>query len=368
LINEPEALMSLANHTITSVEPITIMTQYPRIIGRNARLGSHGGGPSSEAVILRTDTGRAGWGLIAGPAGDPATVIGRTVDELIDVRVGVTEDHRWLDFALHDLAGVILDRPVYDLLGGLGSTSVPCYDGGIYFADLDPDDAPRGIEAVLAHCADDTALGFTDFKLKIGRGNRWLDRDAGDARDIAVTRAVREAYPEARILVDANDGYDLDGFRRYLDAVADCALFWVEEPFGDIAPDLRALRDHLDRVSPDTLIADGEARPQVDQLLDIATDGGIDVLLMDVVGFGLTPWRRLMPDVEKTGAQASPHAWGLPLKSLYVAQLAAGLGNIPIVEGVPGTTLDVDTGHYVIEGGRITVPDRPGFGIPVPDH
>ena len=218
----------------------------------------------------------------------------------------------------------------------------------------------------MANCAHDAELGFTDFKVKIGRGNRWMERRAGDERDIAVTRAVREAYPQSRILVDANDGYDLAGFLRYLDAVADCDLFWVEEPFFDNAADLAALRSHLDRVSPKTLIADGEADPDVEQLLGIAADGALDVLLMDIVSFGLTSWRRLMPSVKETGAQASPHAWGLPLKSLYAAQLAAGLGNIPIIEAVPGSALTVDTSRYAIREGRITVPDLPGFGIPVP--
>ncbi len=358
--------MSLNDHTVQSVELIKISTRYPRTIGRNARLGSHGDGPTSDAVIIRTDTGRAGWGLTAGRAADPQTVVGRRVGELIDESVGVPDEHRWLDFALHDLAGVILDQPVYAMLGAAGSPTVPCYDGGIYFADLDPDDAPRGIDAVLADCAADTELGFTDFKLKIGRGNRWMERAAGDERDIAITRAVRSAYPDARILVDANDGYDLAGFLRYLDGVADCGLYWIEEPFGDNGADLAALRARLDQVSPETLIADGESNPDVDQLLEIAADRAIDVLLMDTVSYGLTAWRRLMPTVAKTGAQASPHAWGLPLKTLYTAQLAAGLGNVPIIEAVPGTTVDVDTSQYALAGGRITVPDLPGFGIPVP--
>jgi len=358
--------MSLFDHTIESIEIIEISTRYPRTIGRNARLGSHGNGPRSDAVIVRTNTGRVGWGLVAGPAPDPQTVVGHSVGELIDVGVGVADDHRWLDFALHDLAGIILDQPVYELLGAAGSTAVPCYDAAIYFDDLDPDDAPRGIEAVLANCARDAELGFTDFKVKIGRGNRWMERGAGDERDVAVTRAVREAYPQGRVLVDANDGYDLAGFLRYLDAVADCDLYWVEEPFFDNAADMAALRSHLDRVSPKTLIADGEADPDVDQLLGIAADGALDMLLMDIVSFGLTSWRRLMPSVAQTGAQASPHAWGLPLKSLYAAQLAAGLGNIPVIEAVPGSTLTVDTSRYAICDGRIAVPDLPGFGIPVP--
>lgn len=363
-----EATVSPADHTIASVDVSEVTSRYPRTIGRNARLGSHGTGPRSEIVILTTDQGARGWGLVGGPAGDPSSVIGRRVDELIDPATGVADDHRWLDFALHDLAGVILDLPVHRLLGGRGSTTVPVYDGGIYFDDLDPDEAPRGLDAVLANCAGDTELGFRDFKLKIGRGNRWMDRAAGDARDIEVTRAVREAYPDARILVDANDGYDLAGFLRYLDAVTDCDLFWVEEPFLDDGADLAALRAHLDQAGVKTLIAEGESNPVVDDVMRYAADGSINILLMDVVGYGLTPWRRLMPEVQRIGQQASPHAWGMPLKTLYAAQMAAGLGNVPIIEGVPGETLELDTSAYTIADGTVTVPDAPGFGIPVPTH
>lgn len=114
------------------------------------------------------------------------------------------------------------------------------------------------------------------------------------------------------------------------------------------------------------MIAEGESNPQIDDLLKIAADGAIDVLLMDVVSFGLTSWRQIMPQVVDTGTQASPHAWGLPLKTLYAAQMAAGLGNIPIVEGVPGATEGVDTSGYVLADGELTLPDQPGFGIPLP--
>jgi D-galactarolactone cycloisomerase len=218
----------------------------------------------------------------------------------------------------------------------------------------------------LEQCRADVVLGHRGFKLKIGRGNRWMERTAGDRRDIEVTRAVREAFPAARILVDANDGYDLDGFRRYVDAVADVGLYWVEEPFLDDADDLRSLREHLDAVSPGTRIAEGETSPDVDALLPAARAGWIDVLLMDVLSYGITRWRRLMPALRDDRITASPHAWGRPLKTLYAAQLAAGLGGIDIVEGVPGDTDGVDATGYRFVDGALTVPDRPGFGLSLP--
>lgn len=359
--------MSRSDPLITDVRLFDLQTHYPRVVGRNARLGSHGAGPVATAALIGTDSGAIGWGLIEGRPGRTDSIIGQPLSELIDPAAGVRhDDHRWLDVALHDLVGIVEDRPVWDLLGAGGMTTIPVYDGAIYFDDLDPDDAPRDLPAVLANCRADAGLGYRDFKLKIGRGNRWMDRGRGDDRDVAVTRAVREAWPEARILVDANDGYDLPGFCRYLDAVADVGLYWVEEPFPDNADDLGRLRGQLDRTSPSTLIADGEFRPDVETLLAIAADGALDVLLMDVMSYGLTAWRRVLPRVVAAGIKASPHAWGQPLKTLYAAQLAAGLGQIDVVEGVPGRTDDVDTSAYRFADGHLTVPHRPGFGVPVP--
>lgn len=356
--------MSLARHHIASVEQAEITCAYPRTVGRNARLGNHGDGGKDAITVIRTDSGRTGWGLTAGRVVDPETVIGRPMDELIDPASGVLDPAlQSLDFALHDLAGVLLDLPVYALLGRAGESAVTTYDGAIYFDDLDPEDEPRGIGAVLDNCAADDAAGHRAFKIKIGRGNRWMDTEAGDQRDIQVVRAVREAYPEHRLLVDANDGYSLDRMIAFLDVVADCDLYWVEEPFGDDPEWLAALRKHLDAQGSPTLIADGETDPDLDALLPVAATGDINVLLMDVVGFGLTPWRTVMPQLVEMGAKASPHAWGRPLKTLYAAQMAAGMGNIDVVEGVPGETHGVDSSAYTFAAGVITVPDRPGFGL-----
>jgi L-alanine-DL-glutamate epimerase-like enolase superfamily enzyme len=194
-----------------------------------------------------------------------------------------------------------------------------------------------------------------------------MDGAAGLARDIEVTRAVRAAYPDADLLADANDGFTVADALQYLQAVQDCELFWLEEPFLEDRADLTRLRAFLRDTAAPTLVADGEARPDVAALLPLAADGLIDVLLMDVVSYGLTAWRKIMPAVLDAGVAASPHAWGDPLKTLYAAQIGAGLGNVLTVEGVPGTVVGVDTSGYRLESGRLQVPMTAGFGIPLPD-
>lgn len=258
----------------------------------------------------------------------------------------------FLDYPLHDLAARVLDVPVHVLIGAAGAPSVCAYSGGIYFDDLD-----SGLPVIARNLAQDHAFGFRDFKLKIGRGYRWMPHDAGLERDIVVTRQTRELYPDAEILVDANDGYSMNTLIAYLEAVADVRLYWLEEPLAERWEDLEYLRDHPARPAR---IADGEFDPNVGHILRLAAAGLIDVALMDVVGHGLTAWRRTMPDLP---IKASPHAWGLPLKTLYAAHLAAGLGNVDIIEGVPGhTTGTVDDG-YTLADGVLTLADRPGFGI-----
>lgn len=139
-----------------------------------------------------------------------------------------------------------------------------------------------------------------------------MDQAEGLQRDIDVTRAVKERFPGCAILVDANNGYTGRGFLEYLDGVRDCDLFWVEEPFQESRDDLIDLRRYLKERSPNTLIADGELRPDIPFLLDLAADGLLDVLLMDIVSLGLTHWRRVMPKLRDIGVYASPHAWEYP--------------------------------------------------------
>lgn len=300
-----------------------------------------------------------------------ARTVGRRLADLIDPAVGVIDDQVGpADVALHDLLGHLLGIPVAELLGSAGRRQLPVYSGAVYFADLDADpgaDPVAAVDAVLDHCRADLAAGYRALKLKVGRGNRWMEHDAGLARDIAVTRAVRAAFPEIRVLVDANDGWSLGDCLHYLDAVADCDIYWVEEPFREDTNSLRALRRWRDQTGSNVLVADGEAEPDVGQLLEFAREGLLDVLLMDVLSFGVTAWRRVAPAVQAAGVRASPHAWGEPLKTCYVAALAAGLGEVDILEGVPGVVDGVDTTGYGWADGALSVPSTPGFGIPLPD-
>ena len=70
-----------------------------------------------------------------------------------------------------------------------------------------------------------------------------------------------------------------------------------------------------------------------------------------------------MPSLIEAGVKASPHTWMWLPRPYYAAHLAAGLGNIPIVEGIPGTTKGIETSAYELRNGELLMPDTPGFGL-----
>lgn len=360
----------LAHHRIAEIKFSHVQLNYPRLVGKNARLDLHGYGPKVEICVIKTDQGASGWASLRGSRQDAekieAEIIGKRISELFSVNQGILDNrHIPFDIALHDLAGVILDKPVYALLGKEKPYTTDYYSGMIYFDDLEPEATPAGIDRILEECRYDYGLGYRQFKLKIGRGHKWMPFKEGLQRDIEVTKSVAEAFPDCKILVDGNNGFSVDQFIQYLQGIPAVELFWIEEPFHETVEDYKKLRSYITGDGRSVLLADGEADPDPTLLRKLFEEKLLDVHLTDIEGLGFTNWRTLMPELKRLGAQASPHAWGSLLKSYYTAHLAGGLGNTVTIEGVSSTSDDVDFSGYKVERGRLIPSAAAGFGMPL---
>jgi hypothetical protein len=95
----------------------------------------------------------------------------------------------------------------------------------------------------------------------------------------------------------------------------------------------------------------------------LAAEKLVDVFLLDLGIVGFTRWRHVMPELVKAGVLASPHTWAWTPRSYYTAHLAAGVGNVVIVEGIPGKATGVDYSAYKFVDGKLQMPDVPGFGL-----
>ena len=374
------AQQKLSEHRIAKMETRRLGDRYPRFVGRNARGRPCGRGGGYQIRILVTDQGARGWAMSYAPHEQVKHLIGARVGDIFDVEHGPAEDAYLIEKPLHDLAGNILGVPAHALMGSKGPKKVPIYSGAVYFDDLEPEGKPRGVPGVLASCQQDYDAGYRAFKLKMGRGFKWIQpKKDGIRRDIEVTRAVREKFPNCKVLVDANDGYTVDDFLTYVSGVADCGLAYIEEPFQEHRDGLKRLKDHMAKVGCKALIMDGERRTErarplwkyggytrrhVDNLLALAKEKLVDVLNLDLGIVGFTRWRKVMPELEKLGVSTSPHTWMWIPRPFYAAQLAAGMGNVCIVEGIPGTTRGVDYSAYTFDkNGDLVLPDAPGFGL-----
>ncbi len=358
----------LSYHKISNIRFSDVRLQYPRLVGKNARLDLHGYGPRVEICVIETDKGATGWGSLRGSRRDAenirAQLIGKKLSDVFATDVGILNDsHLAFDIALHDLAGVVLNKPVYAMLGQSEPIITDCYSGMIYFDDLEPTHQPGGVDRILEECRSDYDLGYRQFKLKIGRGHRWMPFEKGLARDIEVTKAVANAFPDCDILVDGNNGFSVGEFIQYLDGIAGVKLFWIEEPFHETVPQYEKLRAYLNKNGLNPLLADGEADADQQFLHTLIDKNLLDVHLTDIEELGFTNWRKLIPQLKKTKTLASPHAWGSLLKSYYTAHLAGGLGNVITIEGVSSTSEDVDLSGYRLTNGKLIPSSLPGFGM-----
>ncbi len=361
-----EKYPELKKHKIAKAELVKYEYHWPRHVGKNSRIGVHGQFHKSEVLKLTTDQGATGWALSSNKIEDQINQLqGKFVSELISPENGMHHDMSpYMDLALHDLMGVILDTPVYKLIGAKGQKNTPIYSGMIYFDELEPEDNPAGISKILENCQWDIDYGYQQLKVKIGRSGRWYSHDEGLKMDIEVVKLIHETFPDVIILVDSNDEYTLQDTIDFLEGIGDIPLLWVEEPFRENYEEGKKLRRWMDKNGFEkTLYADGEAKPDHELCIKMGKEGIMNAYLPDIRSFGFTRWRNLMPLLKKQNMWASPHSWGSMLKTHYNVHIAAGCGNVVTIEGVTCISDDIDYGDYKIVNGRIQVSEMPGFGM-----
>ncbi|MDN2564859.1 mandelate racemase/muconate lactonizing enzyme family protein [Aquibium sp. A9E412] len=253
-----------------------------------------------------------------------------------------------LDAALHDLAARRAGLPLFRLLAPEAAPEIAAYASGI-----GPEDPARA-------AAGAQAAGHTAFKLKVGFG-----RDT----DRAALRAIRAAIgPRARLMADANQGWEPAEARRLIADYAGFDLAWVEEP-------IRA-----DRPLAEWAALAGAVPVPLAAGENVSTEADFDALIeCRAVGY-------LQPDVAKWGGVSGclavarraaaaglvycPHFLGGGLGLLASAHVLAAAGGDglleidsnpnPLRESLAGPLLAVDRG-------RVRLAETPGIGIE-PDH
>jgi L-alanine-DL-glutamate epimerase-like enolase superfamily enzyme len=275
--------------------------------------------------------------------------------------------NRHLDGPLYDIVGKLTDRPVWRLIGNSVRERIPIYDSTIYFSDVWFKD--RGVQAVTDECREAIQSGFNAIKIKLGRGDKWMERDAGDERDIEIVNRVREAVgPNVRVMADPNYGYrgHFDAAWRLLSQTKQANLYWMEEIFPETVDDYRRLREKMADAGMKTLLAAGEHVRDVHVFEPYLKPRRLmDVLQMDIRQGGFLDNVELAKLAAASGGVAIQHNWASQIGSIMAMHLSKAIEAIPIVESDRSTSDVIRTDGFHFENGVMTMPAKAGLGIEI---
>lgn len=356
----------MENAKIARIESAPLVGARPREAGNNSRLNIHGINVHLQVLRLTTADGASGFGLCYAGIEAAQALLGADVFTLLNDDRHIGDAARAFDFPLWDLLGVLRGKPVYELAASAPVAEplrVPCYDTSLYMNDLGIESDEAGAALIAEHALEGYEKNHRAFKIKVGRGARHMPLEAGTRRDIAVIKAVRAAVgPESAIMIDANNGYNLNIAKRVLAETAECNLFWLEEAFHEDPELYEDLHAWMENEGLSVLIADGEGWA-AEALLDWARAGLVDVVQYDIFSHGFSNWLATGALLDGWGARAAPHHYGRHLGNYVSGHLAGAVKGFAFVEWDETTTPGIDASAYHFEEGQVALPAAAGFGL-----
>ncbi|MBZ9603301.1 mandelate racemase/muconate lactonizing enzyme family protein [Phyllobacterium chamaecytisi] len=220
-----------------------------------------------------------------------------------------------IDVALWEVRAQASGRPLHLEMGG-SARSIPAYTSGIDL-HLSPEEL-FGLQQVKQ------AEGYEWFKIKVG-----LPRQADDIARIA---AAREAIgPDAHLVLDANQSWDLGEAVRRCRAFEPFNVSWIEEP---LAPE--DIGGHATLRSKTGIpLAVGESLYTAQSVRDYLVADAVDIVQADIARVGgLTPWLRIANLAAACNRPVAPHF----LVELSLHALCA-VDNGLVLENVRGGSL-----------------------------
>jgi L-alanine-DL-glutamate epimerase-like enolase superfamily enzyme len=350
---------------ITAVTGFRLVSNRPKLVGKNSHLDVHGRTGSDFVWLVETSAGVQGIGVGPDNAETAMAVLGKKPTDYyrLDARMVESPLGRQ-DMPLWDLVAKLLDRPAYALFGGKGPERVPVYDGSIYFADLLPEYESRGIARILEEIDQGLARGHRAFKVKVGRGWKWMGREPGDRRDIEVLQAIRKHVgPDVLLFIDANNGYDLPGTKRFFEAIGPLDIGFAEEMFPEVVEEDLEFKKFLMDHGWKTLVADGESAREPQHFEPFVQARALDIMQPDMKAFGFNLQLQMDRMLQGTPMRLAPHNWGSLLGFYMQLHLGRGIGTFFRAEHDPLTSELLSADGYQIIDGAVRVPEAPGFGL-----
>jgi L-alanine-DL-glutamate epimerase-like enolase superfamily enzyme len=273
-----------------------------------------------------------------------------------------------IDIALWDIIGQATNTPLYRLLGGYRDTLDVYASAGFYAGD-------KGIHELAEEVGGYVERGFNWLKIKVGRNpdvqlNPLHDMNASDYatisfdEDIERVRAAQKAAGRARVAIDANNAWTLPVALKFMDAVGDRDIAWLEEPVA--TEDLAGSAELAHALT--TPIAGYETETGLPGFRELIARRAVDIVQPDVI------WTGGITESRKVAALA--HAYHLPVIPHVFSSAVSSIANMHFIASLPnGGLLEFDQNPNplrselfeepltVDRNGQIRLPEGPGLGV-----
>jgi L-alanine-DL-glutamate epimerase-like enolase superfamily enzyme len=335
-------------------------------------------------VRVRADDGSEGWGQVAPYNADiTASVLHRQVApyalgrDALDIDALVDDiplrEHKFpgsyvsraiggLDTALWDLRGKLEGKPVCALIGGTPG-SLRAYASSMK-RDITPTDEAARLKALRDR------YGFDAFKFRVGAEcGRDVDEWPGRTEEIIPTMR-RELGDGATLLVDGNSGFSPARAIQVGRMLEDNGIVHFEEP----CPywEYEQTKQVTEALSID--VTGGEQDCSLVDWRRMAQEHVVDVIQPDIcyVG-GLTRALRVARMGADEGLPCTPHCANLSMVTLFTMHFLRAIPNagpylefsIEVEDYYPWQYGLFAEDPYGITDGRVTVTDKPGWGVEV---
>lgn len=268
-----------------------------------------------------------------------------------------------MDIACWDIKGKVLDRPVYELLGGsVHGDSLRAY-ANAWYTDVNEDgerSPERFAEAAAGVVADGyDALKFDPF------GTAWERMTRAETnRSLAIVEAIRDRVgPDIDLLIEGHYRFSHGTAIELARKLEPYDPTWFEQP---TPPDTTGALRRVASRSRVPIAVDVAPETGVDADL---LDTGIDVLQPDPIHTGgITTGKKIAGMAEREHVGYAPHNAQGPVNTAVCAHLAASAPNFVIQEvmeeyGHPEWAADLLEDPLTIEDGQLYLPDGPGLGV-----
>jgi L-alanine-DL-glutamate epimerase-like enolase superfamily enzyme len=244
-----------------------------------------------------------------------------------------------LDIGLWDLAAKAAGMPLYRMWGGF-TDRVPAYGSGGWGRYTEKD--------LIDEAERYAAMGCGYYKMKI----HHPDPQANRARVAAVRKALGAGV---RLMVDANQKYDIETNVRQARLLEEFDLVWYEEPV--LADDLLSCAEVAARIR--IPVATGENNYTRYEFRELIERKGATYLMPDVCrANGYSETLKIGHLAAAHGLLVSPHV----VHELSL-QVCGALSNGFLVELIDWTPPDLFEEMPRCEGGHFRIPQRPGHGM-----